>query len=187
MRKFLWSLFEFVETVAIAVVAVLLIRNFVAQPFLVSGASMEPTFTDGNYLLVDELTYHFRSPERGEVIVFRYPENPSVYYIKRVISLPGETVDVKDAKIVVTKTNGQTLVLDETYLPKESILAGNFNDVKLGPNQYFVMGDNRSFSYDSRSWGPVNSSLIIGMVRLRLWPINEAMAFSAPQYSNAKN
>ena len=85
MRKALWSLFEIIETVAIAVVAVVLVRTFIVQPFVVSGASMEPTFYNGNYLLVDEMTYHFRSPERGEVIVFRYPGDISTFYIKRII------------------------------------------------------------------------------------------------------
>lgn len=180
MRKFLWSLFEFVETVAIAVVAVILIRAYVAQPFLVSGASMEPNFNNGNYLLVDELTYRFRTPERGEVIVFRYPQNPQTFYIKRVIGLPGETVVIDNGKIAVTETNGKKINLNETYLPRE-YMTGNYN-VKLESGQYFVMGDNRNFSYDSRSWGPLPNSLIIGMVRLRLWPVNEVMAFSAPSY-----
>ncbi|KKU91732.1 MAG: Signal peptidase I [Candidatus Jorgensenbacteria bacterium GW2011_GWA1_48_11] len=180
MRKFIWSLFEFVETVVIAVVAVLLIRAYVAQPFLVSGSSMEPNFNNGNYLLIDELTYRFRPPERGEVIVFRYPNNPQTFYIKRVIGLPDETVVIDNGKISVAEANGQKINLAETYLSREYTI-GDY-EVELAPDQYFVMGDNRNFSYDSRSWGPLPSSMIIGMVRLRLWPVNEVMAFSAPQY-----
>ena len=88
MKKFLWSFFEVIETVIIAVVAVVLVRMFIVQPFVVSGASMEPSFYNGNYLLVDELTYRFREPERGEVIVFRYPGDEKSFYIKRIIGLP---------------------------------------------------------------------------------------------------
>ncbi len=168
-----------VETIAIAVVAVFLVRTFLAQPFLVSGSSMEPTFNNGNYLLVDELTYHLRPPERGEVIVFRYPKDPSVYFIKRIIGLPGETVSINNGIVTVTDKE-QKEVLKEPYIADR----GTFSDFTetLGPHQYFVMGDNRNASFDSRSWGPVPASDIVGLVRLRLWPLNEAMAFSAPRY-----
>jgi signal peptidase I len=179
MKKTLWSIFEMVETIAIAVVAVFLVRTFLAQPFLVSGSSMEPNFNNGNYLLVDELTYHLRTPERGEVIVFRYPKDTSVYFIKRIIGLPGETVSITGGVVTVTD-KGQKEVLKEPYIAD----AGTFSDFTetLGPGQYFVMGDNRNASFDSRSWGPVPSSDIVGLVRLRLWPLNEAMAFGAPTY-----
>lgn len=168
-----------VETVAIAVVAVFLVRTFLAQPFLVSGSSMEPNFNNGNYLLVDELTYHLRAPERGEVIVFHYPKDTSVYFIKRIIGLPGETVSITGGVVTVTD-KGQKEVLKEPYIADP----GTFSDFTetLGPGQYFVMGDNRNASFDSRSWGPVPASDIVGLVRLRLWPLNEAMAFSAPTY-----
>ncbi len=168
-----------IETIAIAVVAVFLVRTFLAQPFLVSGSSMEPTFNNGNYLLVDELTYHLRAPERGEVIVFRYPKDPSTYFIKRIIGLPGETVSISDGQVTVTD-QGHMEVLKEPYVAETGTFS-NFTET-LGPNNYFVMGDNRDFSFDSRSWGPVPSSDIIGLVRLRLWPLNEAMAFGAPNY-----
>ncbi len=179
MKKTLWSIFEMVETVAIAIVAVFLVRTFVAQPFLVSGSSMEPTFLNGNYLLVDELTYDFRAPERGEVIVFHYPKDTSVYFIKRIIGLPGETVSINDGIVTITD-QGQKEVLQEPYIPDPGTFS-NFTET-LGPNQYFVMGDNRNASFDSRSWGPVPRSDIVGLVRLRLWPLNEAEAFVAPTY-----
>ncbi len=179
MKKTLWSIFEMIETIAIAVVAVFLVRTFLAQPFLVSGSSMEPTFNNGNYLLVDELTYHLRAPERGEVIVFRYPKDPSTYFIKRIIGLPGETVSIEGGTVTVTDA-GHMEVLKEPYIAQAGTFS-NFTE-KLGSSEYFVMGDNRDASFDSRSWGPVPSSDIIGLVRLRLWPLNEAMAFSAPTY-----
>ncbi len=179
MKKFLWSLFEMFETLVIAIVAVLLVRSFVTQPFLVSGSSMEPTFNDGNYLLVDELSYDFRVPERGEVIVFKYPSDPSSYFIKRIVGLPGETVVIRDGKVSVRNTGG-TEVLNEPYV-LQSDTTSNVERT-LGNGEYFVMGDNRNFSFDSRSWGPVPAKNIVGVVRFRLWPLQSAMAFSTPHY-----
>ncbi|MFH1162154.1 MAG: signal peptidase I [Candidatus Jorgensenbacteria bacterium] len=179
MKRALWSLFEVVQTVAIAVVAVFLVRTFVAQPFLVSGASMEPTFENGDYLLVDELAYRFREPERGEVIVFRYPGDHRSYYIKRIIGLPGERVEIKDGQVEVLGRGGEK-VLREPYVAPLA-RTGNF-DVTLGDGEYFMMGDNRNFSFDSRNWGPLARGDVIGLVRLRLWPLTSAQAFAAPAY-----
>jgi signal peptidase I len=179
MKHFLWSFLEIVQTVVIAVVAVFLVRTFVAQPFLVSGASMEPTFQNGNYLLIDELAYRFREPERGEVVVFKYPNDHRSYFIKRIIGLPGERVVIQDNAVSVYGSGGVT-VLTENYLPTGA--ASGKAEVTLTDGQYFVMGDNRSFSYDSRNWGPLQRSEIVGLVRFRLWPVNEVMAFSAPTY-----
>lgn len=167
------------ETVAIAVAAVLLVRSFVTQPFLVSGSSMEPTFNDGNYLLVDELSYDFRAPERGEVVVFRYPSDPGSYFIKRIIGLPGETVTIREGRVSVTSAQG-TEVLNESYTLKNDTTSNA--EQTLGKEEYFVMGDNRNFSFDSRSWGPVPAKNIVGVVRFRLWPFQSAKAFSAPHY-----
>ncbi len=179
MKKILWSFLEVVETLVIAVVAVFLVRNFIAQPFLVSGSSMEPSFSDGNYLLIDELTYRFRPPERGEVVVFRYPLDRRAFYIKRVIGLPGERVVIENGEVSVMK-DGEELDLKEAYLPVD-VTRGSF-DVTLSGSEYFVMGDNRNFSFDSRSWGSLSGEDIVGVVRFRLWPVNEAMAFTAPAY-----
>jgi signal peptidase I len=179
MKKLLWSLFEIAETIVIAVAAVFVVRSFIAQPFLVSGSSMEPTFSNGNYLLVDELTYRFREPERGEVVVFRYPQDTSSYFIKRIIGLPGETVEVKNGQVDILK-NGVSQVLREPYVLQRAATA-DFSKT-LGSDEYFVMGDNRSFSFDSRSWGPLPKDDVVGMVRFRLWPVSEAMAFTPPSY-----
>jgi len=182
MKKILWSFFEVVETVVIAVAAVVLVRMFVMQPFVVSGASMEPTFYDGNYLLVDEVTYQFRSPERGEVIVFKYPGDHKSFYIKRIIGLPGEKIILKDGKISVFSGGGGEIALNESYLGK-GVTNGSFN-LELGENEYFVLGDNRNFSFDSRSWGSLSQEEIIGVVRLRLWPISGLDTFAPPNYEN---
>lgn len=181
MRKVLWSLFEVFQTVAIAVVAVFFVRTFIAQPFLVSGASMEPTFSNGDYLLVDELVFRFREPVRGEVLVFRYPGDDRSFYIKRVIGLPGERVAIVDGIVTVTKDN-VPIVLPEPYVAR-NVAAGDV-DVTLRNGEYYVLGDNRGSSFDSRSWGSLGEDHIVGLVRIRLWPLSSALAFSAPTYSD---
>ncbi len=161
---------ELLKFVLIAVIIVVPVRLFVAQPFIVSGASMEPTFETGQYLIVDELTYHFEAPERGDIIVFQAPkEPPGTYYIKRIIGLPGETVSIQNGQLYITETNGQTELLTEPYVVDQ----GNGSDmtVTLGPNDYWVMGDNRPESSDSRSWGVLPRQNIIGRVFLRLLPL----------------
>jgi len=180
MRKFFWSLFEVVETVAIAVIAVILVRTFIAQPFLVSGSSMEPNFKDGDYLLVDELSYRFREPARGEVIVFKYPGDHKAYYIKRIIGLPGERVVVKDDVVTVYDINGEKIVLNEPYISGMSVPKNV--DETLAQNEYFVMGDNRDFSYDSRSWGPLTRADVTGLVKFRLWPVSAISSFKPAIY-----
>jgi len=172
MRALWLTVKEIVEVIVIALVTVFIIRGFLIQPFLVSGASMEPTFQDGNYLLVDQVTYRFREPERGEVIVFRYPKDRSIFYIKRIVGLPGDTVVVLGGRVYI---NG--LTLEEEYVPYDT--GGNVN-TKLKSDEYFVMGDNRSHSFDSRNWGPIIKDDIIGISRLRVLPVQE---FGVLKYS----
>lgn len=182
MRKFISSVLEVVEIAAIAIAAVFLIRSFLVQPFLVSGASMSPNFEDGNYLLVDELTYRVREPARGEVAVFHYPNDESTYFIKRIVGLPGERVIIRDGKVfIITPLRPEGRELPETYLPDGVTTAGVY-DAKLGEDEYFLLGDNRSYSFDSRSWGPLKKDEIVGVARLRLWPLKNITLFAAPQY-----
>ena len=188
MRKFSASVLEVLEVVGIALVAVFLIRKFLVQPFLVSGASMVPLFSNGDYVLVDELSYYFRAPQRGEVIVFRYPNDEKTYFIKRIIGLPGEHITIRDGKVRVVNADapdGRALI--ESYLPEGTITSphqGGRTDFVLGARQYFTLGDNRSYSFDSRDWGLVDGKEIMGAVRLRLWPIQELTVFAAPVYQN---
>ena len=178
MKSFLLSLWEVLEVVIIAVVTVMLIRTFLMQPFLVSGASMEPNFSSGNYLIIDELTYRLRNPQRGEVIVFKSPQSLSTYYIKRIVGLPGEKVVIGGGLVsVYNQENPKGLKVSESYLPPELKTAGNLS-VDLKDKEYFVLGDNRNYSYDSRSWGVLKEKYIIGIVRLRLLPVTEIEAFS---------
>lgn len=182
MRQFLSSIFEVFEIALVAIGAVFLIRTFLIQPFLVSGSSMIPNFSNGDYLLIDELTYHFRSPQRGEVIVFRYPKDESTYFIKRIVALPGERVEIKNDKVkIYDSLSSQGFVLGEKYLP-DSIATGGNSEYNLGAGEYLVLGDNRSYSFDSRSWGLLKEKEIVGLVRLRLWPFDALRAFAAPRY-----
>jgi len=163
---------EIVRFAIIVLPIVFFIRVFIAQPFIVSGGSMDPTFATGQYLIIDELSYRFSTPERGEVIVFRYPKDPSRFYIKRIIGLPDEIVTINNGAVAIsTKANPIGFALDENYI---QFSKDESSVKKLGPNEYFVMGDNRAASSDSRSWGPVNQDMIIGRVLLRLLPIANA-------------
>ncbi len=182
MKEFVLFLWELIKITAIALAIVIPIRYFLFQPFLVSGASMEPTFQNGDYLLVDEISYRFRTPKRGEVLVFRYPNNPSKKFIKRVVGLPGENVVVEAGKVKIT-TNGkeQEYILNEnSYLPNAST-PGKV-EMKLEEDEYFVLGDNRNGSYDSRGWGALAEEQIVGKVFLRAWPIEGFETFSKPKY-----
>jgi len=164
MKQFLLPFLEVFEILAVVLISIYIIYGFIAQPFLVQGASMEPNFSSGDYLLVDEATYYFREPSRGEVIVFRNPNDTDEFYIKRIVGLPGEEVVVSDNEVAV---DGE--VLDEFYLPDDIKIDGRYV-FQLDDGEYFVMGDNRPQSFDSRNWGPLGEELIIGAVRLRFWP-----------------
>jgi signal peptidase I len=157
----------------IALAVVLPIRFFIAQPFIVDGSSMDPTFATNQYLIVDELTYHFEPVARGDVIIFKYPNDTTKYFIKRVIGLPGETVQIEGSKVIIkNKTNPQGFTLTENYVAPANMTSNNMT-TSLSGNQYFVMGDNRAGSFDSRAWGPVARSLIIGRPIVRLFPFNQ--------------
>ncbi len=165
---------ELLKFALIAIVIVLPIRLFVAQPFIVSGASMVPTFYNGQYLIVDELSYRFEDPKRGEVIIFRYPKDPSQFFIKRIIGLPGETVILSNGTVSVQKTDGSTLLLDEQYVTKQGSATQTY---EVPADNYFVMGDNRPESSDSRTWGFVPKENIVGRAFLRLLPIQKMTLF----------
>lgn len=177
---FIW---ETLKVVVISLLIIVPIRYFLVQPFFVKGASMEPTFDDGNYILIDEISYRFRPPQRGEIVVFRFPQDRSQFFIKRIVGLPEETLEVKDNKITVySKDNPKGVVLDESsYLAPEEKTLGTFR-TKVDVNEYYVLGDNRSHSSDSRVWGAVNRSLITGRVFFRALPFRHFGTFPKPLY-----
>jgi signal peptidase I len=168
---------EILKFTVIALVIVIPLRAYVAQPFIVSGASMDPTFASGQYLIVDQLTYHLEDPKRDDVIIFKYPKDPSTYYIKRIIALPGETLSVVNGKItIINKSNPSGFLLNEPYITDAHKTSDTF-ETTLGPTEYFVMGDNRPQSSDSRSWGPLESKYIVGRPFLRLMPFSKISVF----------
>ena len=179
---------EVVSVVALSLAIVIPIRVFIAQPFVVSGESMSKTFSNGNYLIVDELSYRFDNPQRGDVIVFKVPSkglelshydtDKTVYFIKRVIGLPGETVEILGDRVkIYNKDNSDGILLDEPYAfidklsPNSDIFSNINKKIELGPDEYFVMGDNRHNSSDSRFWGTLPKENIKGRAFVRLFPL----------------
>ena len=166
---------EYVEAIVVAVPLAGFIIVFVAQSFLVQGGSMEPSLHHGDRLLVDKLTYRFRDPQRGEIIVFQYPADPSRKFIKRVIGLPGDIVHIRGGLVFV---NGRPLredyILGPTY--------GDFPPVRIPEGHYFVLGDNRNNSDDSRfaDVGPVPRRLVVGRAVFAYWPLSRAGRIERP-------
>jgi signal peptidase I len=162
---------EVIRFVLISLAIVIPIRLYIAEPFIVSGSSMTPTFETGNYLIVDQVTYRFEDPDRGDVVIFHYPKDPTKFFIKRVIGLPGEVVEIKGNQIIVFSSDyPDGLLLDEPYI--QSMRSKDLR-VTLEEDQYFVMGDNRDASSDSRIWGPLPEDLIVGRALIRLFPISD--------------
>jgi len=173
-KPFWHEVLDVARILIIALAIVLPIRFFVAQPFIVRGASMEPNFQDGEYLIVDELSYQLHPPARGDVVILRYPKDPREFFIKRLVGKPGETVMIKDGHVYIEETPESAPVeLKEPYLLGD-IFTGPNSVVKLGQGEYFVLGDNRTKSSDSRSWGVLKQDFLIGRAFLRLWPLTQA-------------
>jgi signal peptidase I len=138
---------------------------------------MDPTFASGQYLIVDQLTYHLEDPKRDDVIIFKYPKDPSTYYIKRIIGLPGETLSVDHGTVtIINNKNPSGFILNEPYITDSHKTSDTF-EITLGPTEYFVMGDNRPQSSDSRSWGPLEAKYIVGRPFLRLIPFSKLSVF----------
>ncbi len=180
------SVYETLRTIVLVLITALLIRSFVAQPFVVEGKSMEPTLHNAEYLIVDKIEYRLHEPQRGDVIVFKAPEAPDQNYIKRIIGLPGETITIKDSQVLVNGTQ-----VAEHYIAASDIAGSTptddgtpafFLEQKLGPNEYFVMGDNRDHSSDSRRWGPLPKQNILGKAQVVLFPFSQLGWISLPPY-----
>lgn len=155
-------------------------RFFVAEPFIVSGSSMVPNFHNREYLVVNKMSYRLHEPQRGDVIVFRYPKDTSQYFIKRIVGLPGEKVKVENGRVYVyNEEHPDGAVLEEDYLSNQDITFGNNELTTLGSEEYFVLGDNRLASSDSRVWGILPKHDIVGTAWLRVFPLN---AFGTPDF-----
>lgn len=159
---------ELVKLALISILIVIPFRLYIAQPFIVDGASMDPTFETGDYLIVDEISYRFKTPERGSVLIFKYPRDPRKSFIKRVIGLPGETVSISEGQVKIINTeHPKGFILEEPYIKiskKDTLVTS------LDKDEYFVMGDNRLSSADSRLWGPVPKDNLVGRPIIRFFP-----------------
>lgn len=181
-KSLLRSIWEFVGFAVIAVIIVIPVRLFVAQPFIVSGSSMVPTFDNADYLIVDELSYRIDNPERFDVVIFKYPKDLNKFFIKRIIGLPGETVVIRGNDItIINDENKEGFELEQPFVKNPGD-----NDLRfeLKDDEYFVMGDNRSASSDSRYWGPVKRDLLVGKAFLRLLPFDHMNILPGSYESN---
>lgn len=189
--RFLW---EIIKVFILAVVIITPIRVFLLQPFFVKGASMEPNFDDGQYLIINELGYKttnvglnnfhfftvnsFKEFQRGDIAIFRYPLDPSQFFIKRVIALPGERIKIENGRVTIfNNSHPEGFVLDESAYLNPSVTTNGNIDTQLTDSQYFTMGDNRSYSHDSRAWGPLPENDVVGKVMFRAWPFNKAQIY----------
>jgi len=177
---FAWDL---IKILIIALVIIVPFRTFVAEPFVVSGSSMLPNFVNHDYLIVDRLSYITGQPKRGDVIVLKYPKDTSQFFIKRIIGLPGETVQLSEGHVVIMNSqNPEGFTLNETYLPAGTQTLGRTDPVTLGSDEFFVLGDNRTASSDSRVWGILPRNDIVGRVWTRVYPFSTAGFFHTPSY-----
>lgn len=171
---------EMVKIVLLAGITIGLVRYFLFKPFYVKGQSMEPNYLEKDYLIIDEISYRLRGPARGEVVVFHAPVGKD-YYLKRIVGLPGERVKIEDGKVIVfNNDNPQGILIDEGYLNETT--DGSLI-VTLKEDEYFVMGDNRDASYDSRRFGPVKDNAIVGRAWVRGWPIGRMTTLDKPEYN----
>lgn len=178
---FVWDL---VKIFVLAMVIILPVRTFLAEPFMVSGSSMVPNFHDRDYLIVDRLSYRLHEPQRGDVIVLRFPKDTSQYFIKRIIGLPGETVTCEQGKVEIQAPGSdQPVVLAEDYIPSRIPTQNCKPKQVLGSNEYFVLGDNRVASSDSRVWGVLPKDDIVGRVWLRVFPFSDFGFTVTPSYA----
>lgn len=181
--KAVYSIWEFAKIVVISLAIIIPVRVFIVQPFIVEGASMSPNFEDGQYLIIDEISYRFNPPQRGDVVIFHPPTDHATYYIKRIIGLPGETVELRESHIYIyNEEYPEGFRLNEVnYLPQSRVT--QMGKTILQNDEYYVVGDNRDNSLDSRRFGPINKDDIKGKVLIRAFPFSEFNIFERPVYN----
>ena len=175
-------LLELFKIILISLAIIIPVRYYLIQPFIVRGSSMEPSFSDGEYLVIDEISYRFEGPKRGDVVIFKYPKDNSQYFIKRIIGLPSETVEISDGSIIIYNNEypeGEDI--DESYLPEDLETPGDLK-VSVDQDSYFVLGDNRNASSDSRIWGLLPEDDLIGRVWVRGLPTDRIGIIKTPAY-----
>lgn len=185
---FVW---DFLKVILVAAVIIIPIRYLLFQPFIVSGSSMEPNFSHGQYLIIDEISYRIGEPKRGDVIVLHYPKDRKQFFIKRIIGLPGETIQIDNGRVTIKNNDHpEGATLDEEYLPNQGLtfphntsLIGGKKTLTLQGDEYLLLGDNRLASSDSRDWGILNRKDIVGKVFIRVLPLTEFTKFQTPTYN----
>lgn len=187
VKNFLDFSFETIRVVIVSLILIFVVRSFIIQPFFVKGSSMEPNFEDGDYLIVNEIGYRLEEPKRGDVIIFRYPNDPSEYFIKRIIALPGETVQIENGAVkIFNAEHPQGFVLDESAYLSDSVVTTGSDLEELSDTEYYVLGDNRGASSDSRRWGVLDKNYIIGKAWVRAWPFDSISVFEPYEYEGDK-
>lgn len=176
-------LYETLKIVIISLIIVIPIRYYVIQPFYVKGQSMEPNYHDQEYLIIDEISYKFKEPARGDVVVLQSPQSSKDFFIKRIVGLPGERVTIKNCQLKIYNADypGGKKLNESQYLPDDIKTCADV-DVTLKGMEYFVMGDNRTSSLDSRSFGPITKQNIVGKTWVRAWPISDFTVFKKVEY-----
>lgn len=182
IKRAVAAFFDFLQGIVVVLAIMVMIYLFVMSPQEISGASMEPYFHNGEYILTNKIAYKFGNPERGDVVIFKSPRNKDIDYIKRIIGKPGDAVGLRDSSIFI---NGEKI--SEPYLsPDIYIFGGSYlregSEVIIPPGHYFLMGDNRSHSSDSREFGPISKEDFIGKAILRYWPFTKTGLIKRPIY-----
>lgn len=183
VKRIIAGLFDFLQGIVVILAIMVMIYLFVMSPQEINGASMDPTFHNGEYILTNKIEYKFKKPSRGDVIIFKSPRNKDIDYIKRIIGEPGDRVALENGAFVI---NG--MKLDEPYLPAGLYTSGGSflpegAEIVVAEGRYFMAGDNRGHSSDSREFGPIPLEDFIGKAFLRYWPFSEAGVITAPSYS----
>lgn len=184
LKKILSAIWDFVEVLVFSGAIFLVLYLLILQPHKIKGSSMEPSFYDKEYLLTDKVSYKLGEPKRGDVIVFKAPNTDDEEFIKRIIALPGETILIKDGKVYI---NGR--LVDESYIVKGTYTSGGAMvkegfELTLPPGKYFVMGDNRLYSSDSRTWGPITKDDITGRAWIIYWPFSKLGTVKEVKYAS---
>lgn len=178
---FFWDL---LKILAVALAIVIPFRLLVAEPFVVSGSSMLPNYHNNDYLIIDRITYLRQQPQRGDVVVLKFPKDTSQFFIKRIIGLPGEKIQIRQGHVVIYNSeHPEGKILEESYLPSQVETLGRTEPVQLGSAEYFVLGDNRTASSDSRVWGILPKDDIVGKVWLRVFPPGRFGIVHTPTYN----
>ena len=164
--KKLSSLREIIESIVIAVILAVVIRMFIIEPFYIPSGSMEPTLLINDRIIVSKVSYYFNEPERGDIVVFKYPKDPERNFVKRLIGKPGEVIELRDSKLYV---DGKQVA--QNFLPP-GLEYPDYGPIKVPEGQYFMLGDNRNNSEDSRYWGTLPEENIIGKAVVIYWPLN---------------